>query len=142
MGVAETVRQSEAVLKRMTEDSEVILMSLNPEERVRVVSVLDALDREAAGVRSEADLLYVANTVRRLVERTPPLATLLLPQDSYAMGTRDPRIRRKVTRAQHEAAQRESPYAQKRAAQIRNHVVECRQSLERALQETYERSRD
>src|SRR5829696_10573445 len=103
MGVAETVRQSEAVLKRMTEDSEVILMSLNPEERVRVVSVLDALDREAAGVRSEADLLYVANTVRRLVERTPPLATLL-PQDSYAMGTRDPRIRRKVTRAQHEAA--------------------------------------
>jgi hypothetical protein len=104
-----------------------------------VVSHLHVISGKTVEVRSEADLLYVANTVWRLVKETPALSALLLPQDAYATEARNRRKRRKVSRADHEAAQRESRYAQERAAQIRNHIVECHQKLAQALRVTTER---
>ena len=135
MGVAETVQDSEVLLKHLTEEPEVVVEALTLEERARVVSDLHVLADKAAEVRSEADLLYVANAVWLLVKETPTLAALLLPQDAYATETRNRRKRRKVSRAHHEAVQRESRHAQERAAQIRNHIVESHQKLVQALRE-------
>ena len=96
MGVAETVQDSEVLLKHLTEEPEVVVEALTLEERARVVSDLHVLADKAAEVRSEADLLYVANAVWLLVKETPTLAALLLPQDAYATETRNRRKRRKV----------------------------------------------
>jgi hypothetical protein len=142
MGVAETVRDSEVLLEQMTEKPEAVLEALDPEDGVRVMSNLHVLTSEAAKVRSEADLLYVANRLRRLVEGMPALAALFLLSDPHATEARKRSKRRKITKAYYEAAQQESRHAQERAAQIRNHVVECRQNLGRALQEIAKQSRD
>lgn len=140
MGVEETVQDSELLLKQMTEKPEAAVEALNLEERVRVVSKLHELTGEAVKVSSEADLLYVANSVWRLVEETPGLADRLLQQDDCATEARNSHKRRGVSRAYHEAAMgEERRYVQKRAAQIRNHIVECHKELMQALRETTER---
>ena len=58
------------------------------------------------------------------------------------MVTREQPKVRKVTAAYDDAAYRERRYAQEWAAQLRNHVVECRLKLERVLQETTKKQND
>lgn len=128
MSVEEIVRNSELLLKQLAEEPETVLKALSTAERTGVVSILQDLSIEAAEARSEADLLYVANRVRRLVEKTPALAAQLSLPNLY------PTRRRGVSASNHQAEQRESRYAQERAAQIRNHIVECQQRLSQALQ--------
>jgi tetratricopeptide (TPR) repeat protein len=131
VNVAETVRDGQVLLEQMTEEPEAVLKVLDPEEQTRVVTELRTLDGRAGGVRTEADLLYVADAIHRLVEETPALAALLLPQEMDVQAAQN---QRKIIPAYHEVTSSESQYAQEHAAQIRNHVIECRKELEQALQ--------
>ena len=134
MDTEKTVRESMAMLERMSEAPETVLEALDPAHRDRVITRLGVLADRAAGVQAEADLMYVAGAVRRLVEETPALAAWLMPGETGEAAQAGPR-RRKITFGYDQAAYRKSRYAQEQAAQIRNHVVECRARLESALQE-------
>ena len=66
------------LLERMAEEPRTVLETLNPTEQERVITELGVLAERAAGVQAEADLLYVADAVHRMVEETPALGVLLL----------------------------------------------------------------
>ena len=134
MNAEETVRASLTLLEQMSEEPGTVLEALNPTEQERVMTELGVLAERAAGVQAEADLLFVADSVHRLVEEIPALGVLLLPDEMRVDAAQEQRPRtRKVTVNYDQAAYRKSRHAQERAAQIRNRVVECRQRLEKAL---------
>jgi len=118
-------QDSIALLERMAKYSETMLEVLNSAERIRVEEELRGLADRAGKVRTEADLLDVADKTYQLVKGMPALAALLL-------------TRRRSIRPEYfigYAEDRKEGYAQAHAAQIRNHVVACRDGLERALEE-------
>jgi hypothetical protein len=136
MNAEESVQASMTLLERMAEEPRAVLETLNPTEQERVITELGVLAERAAGVQAEADLLYVADAVHRMVEETPALGVLLLPDEVPVDAAQEQQpTTRKITATYDEAAYRKSRHAQERAAQIRNRVVECRQRLERALRE-------
>lgn len=137
MGIAETAQESEMLLEKMLKEPEAVLETLDPADRDKVVADLYELADRSEKVQSEADLMAVANKIWRLIESTPGLDTFLLEFSERPKSTASKR--RKITAAYHERSRRESQYAQERAAQIRNRIIECRQNLERALQETVKR---
>ena len=120
-------QNSIALLERMATYSEKMLKILTPAERISVEAELRTLADRAGKVRTEADLLYVADETYQLVKGTPALAALLL--------TRRRSIRPEYFTGGYDTEDRKAEYAQAHAAQIRNHVVACRDSLERALEE-------
>ena len=134
MNAEDSVRASMTLLEHMSEEPRTVLEALNPTEQERVITELGVLAEQAAGVQAEADLLYVADSVHRLVEEIPALGVLLLPDEMRVNAAQEqgPRTR-KITKTYDERAYRKSRHAQERAAQIRNRVVECRQRLEKAL---------
>ena len=126
MEVRARTQESIALLERMARYSERMLEVLNPAERISVEAELRALADRAGKVRTEADLLYVADETYQLVRATPALAALLL--------TRRRSIRPEYFIGDHVTEDRKAEYAQAHAAQIRNHVVACRDGLERVLE--------
>lgn len=136
MNVEETVHASMMLLEHMSEDPRAVLEALTPTEQQRVMTELGVLAERAAGVQAEADLLYVADAVQRLLEEIPALGVLLLPDEMRVNAAQEQRPRtRKITATYDQTAYRKSRHAQERAAQIRNRVIECRQRLEKALRE-------
>ncbi len=139
MDLEDAVRDSMALLERMmAQKPETVLGALEPAEREKVIAELRVLANQAAGVQAKMDLLYVTSAVHRLVRGTPGLASLLLPQEARLTVAPEQPKRRKVTADYDERVYRKSQYAQDRAAEIRNHVVTCRERLERALREAPE----
>jgi len=120
-------QDSIALLERMAKYSETMLEVLNSAERIRVEEELRGLADRAGKVRTEADLLDVADKTYQLVKGMPALAALLL--------TRRRSIRPEYFSGDYDTEDRKAEYAQAHAAQIRNHVVACRDGLERALEE-------
>jgi hypothetical protein len=131
MDAAESVRDSQVLLEQLIEEPEAVLEALDTEEQARLVAELGTLDYRAAEVRTEADLLYVADAIHRLIEETPTLAALLLPQGIDMEAAQN---QRKITTDYHEATSSRGRYVQEHAAQIRNHVVACRRRLEQTLE--------
>lgn len=139
MSTEEAVRDSQMLLEQIAREPQVMLAALDPGELDRMMDGLSGLSELASKVQAEADLLYVAEAVHRLVEEMPALTALLLASDAVAQATQKWRTTRKMTARYDEAAYQKSLHAQRRAAQIRNRVVECRQNLEEALRETTRR---
>jgi len=96
---------------------------------------LRALADRCAEVEDKEALRHATDAVHRLVGETPALGALLLPRETSVTLPRERPTTRKVTFEYDQKAYRKSRYAQDRGAQIRNHVVVCRQKLESALQE-------
>jgi hypothetical protein len=94
---------------------------------------LDMLAERAANVQSDADLLGVVDAIHRLVEDQPGLRSLLLPEGTDVATERSQRT---ITMADHLAATGQNTYAQERAPQMRNAVIEARAHLEAVLKRT------
>ena len=128
------VSDSLTLLEQMTENPEEVVGALVPTERQRTVEKLRALEEQSAGVQNEAELLALADAVNGLVEKTPALAALLLPEGMDVGAAQE---QRRITLEDYGADAPESRYVQEYAPQIRNHIVECRKELERQLQELF-----
>ena len=128
---ADKVQDSQKLLQWMARKPDEVLEALDPAERRSVLAELHALADQAARVQSEEDLSRLSDAVHRIFARMPALL-----QEIDAAEPQSQPTRRKITFDYDEAAYRKSRYAQERAAQIRNSVVECRLRLERALRES------
>ncbi len=137
----QAVQSSVRLLQRMSENPKAVLEVLDPVRRNEVMTELSVLAERSARVEDEADLLYVTDTLHRLIKEIPALARLLLPRNGEATSTQERPTTRKITFKYDQGAYNKSLYAQQHAAQIRNHVVQCRQGLERALREMSWRNR-
>ncbi len=71
MSAVERVRESQKLLEQMARYPAAVLGSLGQVEHERLIEELDMLADRAAAVRTEADLLDVAQEIRRLIEKTP-----------------------------------------------------------------------
>jgi hypothetical protein len=129
------------LLEKMAAKPHAVLDVLTLSDQEKIMDQLRVLTEEASGVEAEADLAYVIDKVHLLVAETPALAALLLAQEVRMPVTQDQATTRKVTRKRDLEAYRKSRHAQERAAQIRNHVVECRRRLEQALLEPPQKHR-
>lgn len=81
MDAANMVENSLVLLEQMIEHPDEVRGVLDPDERKRVVAQLHTLEHQAGEVRTGTDLLALADRVHRLVEGTPALANLLLPEE-------------------------------------------------------------
>ena len=122
------------LLEQMTENPKDVLRELTPKQRVKVIAALRDMETQGAEAQSRAELMTLADAVTSLVEETPALAALLLPEE---MDLEAAQVERRITLEEFGANHPESRYVQEYAPQIRNHIVECRQELERQLQELF-----
>jgi len=121
------VQRSQHLLEEMSDDPEGVLAELGPVEGQKVVADLSALAEQAEEVQTEAALLELADAIHRLIEDTPALADLLLPEGME--------VRKTITPSIHNAAYEKSQYAQEYAARVRNRLVEAHEELEQALRD-------
>ncbi len=135
MDTDQAVQSSIGLLQWMSENPKAVLEALDPAGRNRVMTELSVLAERSAGVEDEADLLYVTDALHRLLKKTPSLSERLLPRNGEATSAQERPTTRKITFDYHKRASQRSLYAQQHAAQIHNHVVRCRETLERALLE-------
>jgi CHAT domain-containing protein/tetratricopeptide (TPR) repeat protein len=91
VGGTDIVKGSLDLLEQMTENPDEVRAALDPEERKRVVAELHDLESRAAGVQTNKDLLTLADAVHQLVESTPALADLLLPEEVDAATEQEKR---------------------------------------------------
>ncbi len=81
MGTREIVRDAGIFLEQMTEEPQVVMEALEPAERTEVVVTLRQLADQADDVRTEAELLDLVSSIYELVEESPGLRRLLLPEE-------------------------------------------------------------
>ena len=106
-----------------------VLAALDPAGRETLLDALRELSRQAAAVRGEAVLLELADAIQRLVEETPALRNLLLPE---GMDVAAAQSQRAVTLKDHQKAEvraERDQHARECAAQIENIMVEIRTKL-------------
>ena len=133
----QSVEEALILLEQMSEDPNEVLGVLDETEQSAVMKELGILAEQAETIQSAADLLSLTDAIHCLVEDRPGLGGLLLPEGS---DVEDERSQRTVTMADQLATTELNAYAQKRAPQIRNAVIECRARLEAALQNNAESS--
>jgi hypothetical protein len=139
MRADEMARAGIALLDRMAGKPGGVLIALDPVERVRVVSDIGALADRAGSARTDAEAMSVAADAYRLVEASPALSQLLLPGAGRKTSASDA-VFRTVTPEDDPSTDEKTP-PQSRVIDIRNHMVRCRESFERALQ-GFDRSGD
>ena len=128
MTAGRQIRSAEILLEEISEEPEVVLYALQAEERVMMLSALRLIEEQSSSIAGMEDLVAMSNAVYNTVTGFPELRQILLPSHE-----RDDSLQRQITTAQHLAARADDQYVQERIAQIRNHVLECRESLEKAL---------
>jgi hypothetical protein len=135
MSQEQRVREVLILLLQMSVDAKDVVQVLDEAERSSFIKQLGVLYEQAAAVQSDADLSNLIDAIHRLVEDRPALVSLLLPEGNDAIQQSP---LRSVSMADHLATVEPNAYAQARAPQIRNVVIECRTQLEAALQEASE----
>lgn len=135
MKAQQSVEEALILLEQMSEDPNEILQVLEEAEQLAMMKELDVLAARAATVQSSADLLQLVDAIHRLVEDRPGLKALLLPDGT---DVAEEQSQRTVTMGDQQATMELNAYAQQRAPQIHNTVIECRAQLEAALQKTSE----
>jgi hypothetical protein len=135
MNAQQSVEEALILLEQMSEDPNEILKVLNEAEQSAVMQDLNVLAEQAATIQSGADLLSLVDTIHRLVEDRPGLKALLLPE---GIDVEQEQSQRTVTLGDQQVTTELDAYAQQRAPQIHNTVIECRTQLEAALQKKVE----
>lgn len=134
MDAEKMMQDSLILLEQITENPNDVLWVLGPKAQNEVLAKLRNLEKQAAEARSRDKLLALADAVNRLVEKTPELRKLLIPEGMDVGAAQE---ERKITLEDYGASPPESQCVQEYAPQIRNHIVECRKELERQLQELF-----
>ena len=135
MSQEQRVREVLILLLQMSEDAKDAVQVLDEAERSSFIKELGVQYEQAAAIQSDADLSNLIDAIHRMVEDRPALVSLLLSQGNDA--TQQSPLR-SVSMADHLATVESNAYAQARAPQIRNAIIECRTQLEAALQEASE----
>jgi hypothetical protein len=135
MKAEQIVEEALILLEQMSEYPNEILQVLDKAERSVVMREMDLLAERAATIQSSDALLSLVDAIYRLVEDQPGLKALLLPE---VTDVAEKRAQRTVTMADQLATTDLNAYAQQRAPQIRNAVIEVRAQLEAALQKNTE----
>jgi hypothetical protein len=135
MNLEQRVREVLILLLQMSEDPIEVVQVLDEAVRSSFIKELGVLGKQAAAIQSGADLSNLIDAIHRLVEDRPALVSLLLPEGNDA--TQQSPLR-SVSMADHLATVEPNAYAQARAPQIHNAIIECRTQLEAALQEASE----
>ena len=133
MNTEQSIKGALILLEQMSKYPQEDRKNLDEAHQDAVMKELDVLAKQAATVQNDADLLSLADAIHRLVEDQPGLRLLLLP-DGTDVATQ--RSQRAVTMADHLAATGQNTYAQERAPQMRNAVIEARTQLEAVLKRT------
>lgn len=131
MNTQQSVEEALILLEQMSEDPNEILQVLDEAEQSAVMKDLDVLSERAATIQDGADLLSLVDAIYRLVEDRPGLEALLLPEGT---DVEEEQFQRTVTLGDQQATMELNAYAQQRAPQIHNAVIECRAQLKAALQ--------
>jgi len=135
MSQEQRVRKVLILLLQLSEDAKDVVQVLDEAERSSFIKELGVQYEQAAAIQSDADLSNLIDAIHRLVEDRPALVSLLLPEGNDA--TQQSPLR-SVSMADHLATVEPNAYAQARAPQIRNAIIDCRTQLEAALQEASE----
>ena len=135
MSQEQRVREVLILLLQKSEDAKDAVQVLDEAERSSFIKELGVQYEQAAALQSDADLSNLIDAIHRMVEDRPALVSLLLSQGHDA--TQQSPLR-SVSMADHLATVEPNAYAQARAPQIRNAIIECRTQLEAALQEASE----
>jgi len=125
------VSDSLILLEQMSEYPKEVVAALAPAERKSTLENLRSLEEQSTGVQNEEELLALADAINRLVEKTPALAALLLPE-GMDMGAAQEE--RRITLQDYRGDAPKGQFVQEHAPQIRNHIIECRMELERLVQ--------
>jgi hypothetical protein len=124
------VQDAELLLKQMKGLPKRVLAAVPLARRSDFIAAIDALTENANEVQTEEDLLSLADGIHRLVEGESELQALLLPDGRNVAPTE---VARQVTPEDHQKTSGKNEYAQKRAAQIRNSVIDCSNTLKEVL---------
>ena len=133
MNLEQRVREVLILLLQISEESKEVIRVVDGSELSSMIKELNVLSEQTAAIQNDTDLFKVIDAIQCLVEDRPALASLLLSVDADA--TQQIPIR-SVSMADQLATVEPNAYAQARAPQIRNAVIECRAQLEAALQES------
>lgn len=126
MNAREMVKGSLILLKQMNKHRGEVQTELDPGDRKRVAAKLHDLGKQATEIDDEADLLALADEVHRLVETTPALATLFLPEETDIETEQEKR----TILMEHSEPSPEALHVQTHKALIDNEIYEIRTSSE------------
>jgi hypothetical protein len=132
MNMEQSVEGALILLDQMSEDPNGVLGLLDTADEGIIISKLGALAEQADVAQNDTDLLKVVDAFYRLVEDRPKLGAKFLPEET---NVAEERTQRTVTLEMLLATTGQDTYAQQRAPQMRNALLECRAQLEAALQE-------
>lgn len=119
------------MLEELRESSAEVAAALPGGERAQLVAGLQGLRVGAEGVQDEQGLLDWMAGLYALLEGTPGLQGLLFEPGAEPAAAH---LQRKITQADLSASAERSLYAQQRAAQMRNAVLECCRQLQQGLE--------
>ena len=131
MNTEQSVEEALILLEQMSEDPNEILQVMDEAEQSAMMQDLDMLAERAATIQNGADLLSLVDAIYHLVEDQPGLKALLLLEGT---DVEEEQSQRTVTLGDQQATIELNAYAQQRAPQIHNTVIECRAQLKAALQ--------
>lgn len=118
------------LLEQLAEEPEAIVEIVPPDELGTVVSALHSLSEDSRDIVDEDGLLDFSQAVYDVFAKNPALRQALIPETSEAQTMR------KVSVQTHQDLLERNENAQTKVAQIRNRVIECREKLESALQDS------
>ena len=120
------IQNAEILAQQIADYPNEILTLLSPSERENLLGDLDSILDRTERANSHADLIEIAESIYHLVESRPKLHSLFF-EDNFDVNKAQ--LKRKVSLADHEALSGVDQYTQKRAIQIKNSVLECREQL-------------
>lgn len=130
MSFEDSFRDATVMLSVISDNPEDILLVLSEIERQELFESLESFSSMADKAVSEVDILNLTDEILKISEASTKLRTLLLPED---FDFDQAQTQRAITLKTHKESSEKSDHAQKKAAQIRNSVITCRDNLIKAL---------
>lgn len=127
---AQMIQGAIDLLEQLAEEPEPLVANLSAADLQALAGSLHRLAKQAETVQNMADLLVLSDAVHLVIERNPTLRTWLM--DEQPVGPAQ--AQRSALLHDFLAADQQQTQAQEYVAVIHNHLIECRQELERILQ--------
>ncbi len=122
------IEQAIGRIETLVNNAEELSDELDAPNRVQLIDQLTALSTQAAQVKTEADLLALADGIHRLIEANPGLSALFeVPTEVGQRALTIDEFNKIVEQA-------EQPVTQDKVFQIDNHIHELREALQQSLE--------
>lgn len=130
MSLEENLRDVTVILSMISDNPGEVLQILSELEKQELLENLERFSLLATAAKSEVDFFHLADQILKTVETSTKLRNLLLPDYFDFIQAQDQRA---ITLKTHKESSEKTDHAQKKAAQIRNSVITCRDNLIKAL---------